>query len=179
MDLGIASIKRWETGTVQSASMDRALRIQLQCRIPNSALPGNRELSLPRIKLVALQFESLLKTKLLKKGDKFLFVAKYLWYSDMLAFRSLGRGMTGDIYAALPYGPQLNNYSYLVDEIKNADTGKAGVLSEEELRIIKKIVDTFPHKQMVYNAAHREKVWQDTPTGELILYSCASDLTEI
>jgi putative zinc finger/helix-turn-helix YgiT family protein len=179
MNVGIASIKRWETGTVQSASMDRALRMELQCRIPNSTVSGNQRLSLSRIKLVAMQFESLLKINLLKKGDKFLFVAKYLWYADMLAFRSLGRSMTGATYAALPYGPQLNNYSYLVDEIKNADTAKAEPLSEEELRIIKQIADKFPHKQMVYDAAHREKVWADTPTGELILYSCASDLTEM
>ncbi len=30
MNIGIASIKRWETGTIQSKSMDRALRMQLQ-----------------------------------------------------------------------------------------------------------------------------------------------------
>jgi putative zinc finger/helix-turn-helix YgiT family protein len=95
MKVGIASIKRWETGTVQSEAMDHAMRIQLQCKIPNDLISGNRELSLPRIKLVANHFETFLKFKLLVKGDRFLFVAKYLWYADMLAFRSLGRSMTG------------------------------------------------------------------------------------
>ena len=30
MNVGIASIKRWETGMIQTKSMDHALRIQLQ-----------------------------------------------------------------------------------------------------------------------------------------------------
>ena len=38
----------------------------------------------------------------------------------MVAFRNIGRSMTGATYAALPYGPQLNNYSDLIDEIKKA-----------------------------------------------------------
>jgi putative zinc finger/helix-turn-helix YgiT family protein len=179
MSVGIASIKRWETGTVQSASMDHALRVQLQCRIPSNAISGNREFSLNRIKLVAGHFEILLKEKLLKKGDKFLFLAKYLWYADMLAFRGLGRSMTGATYAALPYGPQLNNYRDLVDAIRDSDKAEAEPLSEEELRIIRNVSDHFPQKQMVYDAAHRERVWAETPTGALISYSCASDLTEI
>mgnify|MGYP006283722065 CR=1 FL=1 len=35
---------------------------------------------------------------LLKEGDRFLFLAKYLWYADLLAFKSLGRGCAS--YAA-------------------------------------------------------------------------------
>lgn len=179
ISVGIASIKRWETGTVQSASMDHALRVQLQCRIPDHAISGHRELSLPRVKLVAEHFEILIKEKLLKKGDKFLFLAKYLWYADMLAFRGLGSSMTGATYAALPYGPQLNNYRDLVDAIRDSDKAAAEPLSPEELRIIRQIAERFPKKHMVYDAAHREKVWTETATGALIPYSCAPDLTEI
>lgn len=179
MNIGIASIKRWETGTVQSASMDQALRMQLQCRVPINSVSGNRQISLERIKLVAGQFEFLLGEKLLIKGDKLLFLAKYLWYADMLAFRWLGRSMTGATYAALPYGPQLNNYRDLVDAIRNSDETAPEPLSEEELRIIKRIAEKFPNKHMAYDAAHREKVWVETATGALIPYSCAAELTEI
>ncbi len=104
MNIGIASIKRWETGTVQSASMDRALRMQLQCRIQADNYSGNREISLPRIKLVVRQFETLLGKRLLKRGDKFLYLAKYLWYADFLCFRQVGRSLTGASYAAITYG---------------------------------------------------------------------------
>jgi putative zinc finger/helix-turn-helix YgiT family protein len=179
MNIGIASIKRWETGTVQSASMDHALRVQLQCLVPAHGFSGNREINLARIKLVARQFETLLKQKLLKKGDKFLYLAKYIWYADMLAFRLLGRSMTGATYAALPFGPQINNYKDLVDVIRASDENETGPLSEDELRIIKKIARKFPQKTLVYDAAHREKVWTETATGAPIPYSCATDITEI
>ena len=68
MNIGIASIKRWETGTVQSASMDHALRMQLQCKIRSDNYSGDREISLPRIKLVIRQLETILGKRLFKKG---------------------------------------------------------------------------------------------------------------
>ena len=157
MNIGIASIKRWETGTVQSASMDHALRMQLQCRIQADNYSGNREISLPRIKLVTRQLEAFLKKKLLKKGDKFLYLAKYLWYADFLCFRQIGRSLTGSSYAAITYGPQLNNYRDLIDPIKASDESDAEPLSDDEVRILMKVAKSFPEEQMVFDAAHREK----------------------
>ncbi len=179
MNIGIASIKRWETGTVQSASMDHALRMQLQCRIQADNYSGNREISLTRIKLVARHFEKVIGRKLLKKGDKFLYLAKYLWYADFLCFRQLGHGITGASYAAITFGPQLNNYKDLIDPIKAADENEAEPLSDEELRILKQVADKFPEEQLVYDAAHREKIWKESEIGALIPYSCAHEMTEI
>lgn len=179
MNVGIASIKRWETGMVQSKSMDHALRMQLQCNVSSDNYTGNREISLPRIKLVAKTFEKILGKRLLKSGDMMLFLAKYLWYADMLAFRQLGRGLTGASYAAITYGPQLNNYRDLVKEIKDTDVQDAEPLSEEELRIVGYMAAKFPNEREVYEAAHRENVWRETRTGALIPYSCARELTEI
>lgn len=179
MNIGIASIKRWETGMIQSKSMDHALRLQLQYNIHMDNYTGNREISLPRIKLVAQSFEKLLDRRLLKTRDKFLFLAKYLWYADMLAFRQLGRGLTGASYAAITYGPQLNNYRDLVDPIKESDVNDAEPLSPEEARIIQQVAAKFPDEQSVYDAAHREKIWIESETGALIPYSCALEMTEI
>ncbi len=179
MNLGIASIKRWETGTVQSASMDHALRMQLQCRIQADNYSGNREISLSRIKLVTRQFETLLRKKLLKKGDKFLYLAKYLWYADFVGFRQIGRSLTGASYAAIPYGPQLNNYKDLIDPIKVSNEKESEPLSDEELQILKQVAGKFPEEQIVYDAAHREKIWRETAMGALIPYSRAHELTEI
>ncbi len=179
MNVGIASIKRWETGLIQSKSMDQALRMQLQGNIRVENYKGNREISLARIKLVAKTFERILGKRLLKVGDKFLFLAKYLWYADMLAFRQLGKGLTGASYAALPYGPQLNNYTDLVKPIKASDVNTSEPLSDEESRIIHKVADKFPNEQDIYDAAHREKIWMEADTGALIPYSLAHELTEI
>ncbi len=176
MNVGIASIKRWETGAVQSASMDKSLRNQFYGGDFADNYSGNRDISLPRIKLVTRQFEALLGKRLLKKGDKFLYLAKYLWYADFTCFRQFGQSITGASYAALPHGPQLNNYKELIDPIKASDENKAETLSDDELDILKKIARKFPEEQMVYKAAHREKVWKDTKIGALISYSCAYEL---
>ncbi len=179
MNVGIASIKRWETGMIQSKSMDHALRMQLQCNIRTDNFTGNREISLPRIKLVAKTFEKIIGKRLLKSGDKFLFLAKYLWYADMVAFREVGSSLTGSSYAAITYGPQLNNYRDLVKPIKASDVNDAEPLSDEELRIIQRVAEKFPTEQEVYDAAHREQVWLEAETGALIPYTCVHELTEI
>ncbi len=177
MKVGIASIKRWESGLIQSRSMDNHLR-----RVLNGeawSITGNREMNLPRIKLVAQTFEKILGRRLLKKNDRFLFLAKYLWYADMLAFKHLGKGMTGASYAALPYGPQMNNYKDLVQPIRESDTIQAEPLSSQELDIIKHIAETFPEDEDVSQAAHRERTWQDAHLGSLLAYPSAHELTEI
>ncbi len=93
--------------------------------------------------------------------------------------RALGRSMTGATYAALPFGPQLNNYRDLLEDIMAADEQTAEPLSREEERIIEEIARKFPKDQMIYDAAHREKVWSRAATGALIPYSCAHELAEI
>ena len=179
LKIGIASVKRWETGLIQSKSMDHALRLHLKENKLKDNFSGNRLLSLARIKLVLTTFERKLSRILLRKNDRMLYAAKYLWYADMLAFRELGTGMTGAGYAALPLGPQLNNYRDLVEEIRRSDETQAEPLTKEELLIIRKIIQAFPEDRQVYNAAHREKIWQDKPVGAAIPYSEAKGLSEI
>ena len=117
--------------------------------------------------------------RILKKRDKMLFAAKYLWYADMVAFRDLGKSMTGSTYASLPYGPQLNNYRELIDEIKNADKTSTEPLTSEEKRLITRIARTFPQEQMIYDAAHRERIWEEKTPGEIIPYSDSTELKEL
>ncbi len=179
MEVGIASIKRWENGLVQSKAMDNLLRVRLQDDSCALDVSGKRPFSIPRIKLVAKTFEQVLGRQVLKKRDKMLYASKYLWYGDMVAMRDLGRSMTGATYAALPYGPQLNNYRDLVDNIMAADETTAEPLSQEEIRIIEKIAHKLPEDRMVYDAAHKEKVWQRAATGAVIPYSCANELNDI
>jgi DNA-binding transcriptional regulator YiaG len=179
MNVGIASIKRWETGMIQSRSMDKALRMQLQGNLGAENDTGNRKFSLARVKLVAKAFEDILNRRLLKVGDKFLYLAKYLWYADMIAFRQLGKSLTGGSYAALPFGPQLNNYRDLVKPIKGSNILDAEPLSDEELQIIRQVAEHFPAERDVYDAAHRENVWKEAGIGDPIPYTCACQLTEI
>jgi putative zinc finger/helix-turn-helix YgiT family protein len=179
MNVGIASIKRWEGGTIQSKSMDHALGIALSSQNVGDSCTGNREFSLPRIKLVLKEFEALLGRHVLKKNDRMLFAAKYMWYADMAAFRETGESMTGSTYAALPYGPQLNNYRDLIDDIMKADERKAEPLSPEEKRIVTRIALKFPKDRMVYEAAHKEIIWKRKSNGAIIPYPDSAELTGI
>ncbi|MBM4310124.1 MAG: DUF4065 domain-containing protein [Deltaproteobacteria bacterium] len=176
---GIASIKRWEGAHIQTESMDRLLRKALADQNHENDLSGCRAFSIDRVKLVLARFESCLGFRLLKKNDKMLFATKYLWYADMVAYRDLGRSMTGATYAALKYGPQLNNYRDLLTSIQESDTQKAEPLTTEEEALITKICRAFPTSRTAYNAAHKEPIWKNAPIGSIISYSSAIALREI
>jgi transcriptional regulator with XRE-family HTH domain len=178
LDVGIASIKRWESGVIQSKSMDTLLRTFLLDRLCD-AHTGNREFSIPRIRLVLDAFAERLKRPLLRKDDRMLYAAKYLWYADMVAFRDLGRSITGATYAALPMGPQLNNYRDLVGEIFKADPASVPPLTPAEDAVIATVAEAFPSNKRIYDAAHREPIWRQCNTGALIPYSAAAELTEM
>jgi len=177
--VGLASIKRWENGIIQTRSMNYALKSAFQGIKIGNLYNGNRSLSISRIKLVMKEFEEELDIQFLTKNDMMLFDAKYLWYADMLAYKKLGKSLTGATYAALPKGPQLNNYKDLVDEIRNADETKAEPLTADEKKIITRISVTFPKKSMIIDAAHSEEIWKKKTTGSLIPYSDSVYLTEI
>lgn len=178
--VGIASVKRWENGIIQTKISDRALKAALRgYQIRNDYTGNCKSISIPRVKLVMKEFEKESKLKFLKKADKMLFDAKYVWYADMIAFNRLGRSITGATYATLPHGPQLNNYKELVDDIRDADENEADPLTAEEKQIITRIAVTFPKKSDVFNASHREIVWKEKEKGSIIPYSDAQRLTEI
>jgi putative zinc finger/helix-turn-helix YgiT family protein len=179
INVGVASIKRWEGTQIQSKAMNVALINGLNGNVIGNIYTGNRVFSIPRIKLVMDEFEKQLNEPFLKDGDMMLFDAKYAWYADMLAYRETGRSITGGTYASLPHGPQLNNYKELVDLIREAGGKTAQPLTKEEKRIICKIAKTFPTKRAVYDATHREEVWREKTDGSLIPYSDAAKLTQI
>ena len=179
MKIGIASIKRWETGIIQSKSMNKMLIQALSGESCGDSLTGNRSLSIPRIKLALCYLEKSMDMKILKENDRMLYAAKYVWYIDMEAYRETGQSVTGATYAALPMGPQLNNYKDLVAEIIKAPEKQAEPLTEEEKLIIEKVACAFPSTKQVYDASHREVVWKEKSTGQFIPYSDAFRLTEL
>jgi putative zinc finger/helix-turn-helix YgiT family protein len=179
MNVGIASVKRWETGQIQTRAMDDTLRRAFSGeKTSGNPYTGNRPLSLSRAKLVLEEFGRQLRRKLLKQSDeeKLLYAAKYLFYADMVSFRDTGRGMTGATYAALPHGPQLNNYRELVTLIREAKETEAEALTDQEVRIIRRIAMTFPSESAIYKAVHEEEAYKSKRPGELIPYTDAEQV---
>jgi putative zinc finger/helix-turn-helix YgiT family protein len=180
LNVGIASIKRWETGQIQSKSMDNLLRSVFSGQeISCDPYTGNKPLSLPRIKLLLECLGGILNRKMLRTGDRYLYAAKYLWYVDMLNFRTTGQGLTGATYATLPQGPQLNNYRDLVPEIHNSNEQEAEHFSEEEQMIIRRVAKRFPTNKSIYDAAHEEEIYRNKKMGALIPYTDAEHLKAI
>ncbi len=179
MSVGIASIKRWEGGIIQTPGMDKLLRQSFWPRQREATLTGNRQFSIERVKLALVEFDDMYEHDLLADNDKLLYSAKPLWYADMVAHRDLGKSISGATYAALPKGPQLNNYRELVSDIMGSDEKQAEPLSPEEKKIIKRVYDRFPGKTDAYHASHREKIWKEKRTGEIIPYMDSSELFEM
>lgn len=181
-NVGIASVKRWEGGLIQTKSMDTILRRVLTGKETlRDTYTGNRSrVSLPRIKLVLGEFGKALGRKILRSSDKgVLYAGKYLFYADMIAFRELGQSMTGASYAAMPHGPQLDNYRELVDSIVAAGEREAEALTDQEKRIIRRIAKAFPDDQSIYRAVHEEEVFKNKKPGEHILYTEAERVLEM
>lgn len=180
--VGIASVKRWEGGLIQTKPMDTILRSVLTGKETcKDSYTGNRSwVSLPRIKLVLGEFGKALGRKILRSSDKgVLYAGKYLFYADMIAFRELGQSMTGASYAAMPHGPQLDNYRELVDSIQAADEREAEALTDQEKRIIRRIAKVFPSDQSIYRAVYEEDVFKSKKPGEHILYTNADGLRQV
>ncbi|MDX9785829.1 MAG: DUF4065 domain-containing protein [Desulfobacterales bacterium] len=179
MSVGIASVKRWETGQIQTKPMDDTLRRVLSGKPSgNNPYAGNRSLSLQRIKRVLHQFSKTLDRDMLKDdpGDVLLYEAKYIWLADIISFRETGRGMTGATYARLPQGPQLNNYRDLVPMIKAANEDEAEPLTDHEIRIISRIAAAYPTNKSIYDASHNEDAYKTRRDGELMLYTDAESV---
>jgi len=179
MSVGIASIKRWEGGIIQTPGMDKLLRQAFWPRQREASFTGNRPFYIERIKLSLVMFNNLYNHDLLADDDRLLYSGKLLWYADMTAHRELGRSITGATYAALPMGPQLNNYRELVPDILKSDEHTAEPLSPEEKNIIKRVYEKFPGKTDAYNASHKEDIWKNKRTGEIIPYLESSELTKM
>ena len=179
MEVGIASIKRWEGTQIQSKSMDKALRQALENCSCGDKYTGNKDFSISKVKLVLRTFERFLDRQILRVNDKLLYAAKYLWYADMIHFRETGESITGATYAALPLGPLLNNYTDLVKPILAADESEAEPLTADEERAIERVALTFPQNRAVFDAAHREQVWSEKAAGRPIPYTDAERMTEI
>ena len=172
------SIIRWESGSIQKEASDIALRAILCPPDPVNQFTGNRKLSLARIRLVLQEFERHVSYQLLLPGDRGLYATKNCWYGDLVAYRELGKGLTGAGYAVLPLGPQLDNFADLIEVISAADLAEAEPLSAAERAIIKRLAATFPRQKDAFDAALAEPVWQELAGshGSSISYQTAFKL---
>ena len=149
-----------------------------------SHLVGNIELSIDKVYSLIKEFctsvEKLTKTKL----------AKYLWYTDNLAYKETGVGITGLSYCHLPYGA----VPYMYEDILNSDLVTMNVIYEDdsttclikdcdaplmlnefELSIVEKVLSKFKNMNTseIVNYMHQEVGYLETVKNEFISYEFA------
>ncbi len=179
MCVGIASIKRWEGQTIQTPGMDKLLRQALQPTEWEGRVTGGRRISLARIKRVLLEFQRFYQGELIGDHDRIGILAQLVWYADMIAYRELGRSMTGATYVALSTGPHLSNFNELAGDILQSDEQQVRELTAEEKKIIGTVFKKFPRQSDAGKSSCREGIWKKRKIGEIIPYTDSSDLQEL
>lgn len=198
LNVGEASIKRWETYYVQDASQDDHIRlkcdeayaetnflnIQSQHSIPDE-FRGNRKFSLELFKNVALFLIE-------KTQASILFLNKLHFYADFLHFRKTGRGITGVRYVTLKYGPCPDDYKPLYDSLvaigaiekkdphsfQALESSDFSVFDDEEKATLLLLADVIEKKgvKYLYDLSHKEKGFTETAECDFINYQFADRL---
>lgn len=129
LEVGIASIKRWELGQVQDKAMDNLIRLktdygysqqnQLDVLIhhggPSDEFSGWTRFNLVKFEQAVLCFVTKLTDILSKLKEKHipLITNKLLWFADATHVLKHGASITGTRYARINYGPVPDNYVLL------------------------------------------------------------------
>jgi len=127
---------------------------------------------------------------------------KLTFYADFLAFKKLGRSISGSPYRAIQYGPVPSDFGALVERLVQDDFVAAeevefercsgtrytagpnqpsldDPLSADELKIIQAVARQFHHATAgeICERSHREAAWIHTPQKKLISYRFADELS--
>jgi putative zinc finger/helix-turn-helix YgiT family protein len=197
LDVGEASVKRWETYYAQEKAMDEHIRIKSDISSAENNLfevsiavhqadefSGNREFSWDRFSNATIILIQTCKSP--------LFINKALFYLDFLHFKLFGYGITGSRYAKLEYGPCPDDYKVLFK--KMIKDGYIGESKGHELKVLKapdwKIFDDDEqttineileytkkdHGQKLYDLSHNEEAYKKVSMFEAINYNFAKKL---
>jgi uncharacterized phage-associated protein/DNA-binding transcriptional regulator YiaG len=163
------------------------------CR--RTAFNGYATQSIDKLKNILLFF--------IEKGDGVFFTKmnKLLFYTDFLAYRMMGKGMTGLLYKAITHGPVplrwdriYSFYDEINQEIVQFPDGRAGtklvsnlspdrgVFSDDELNILEYVYERFKKEtpKQISETSHHEEAWlKYLNSDKLINYEMAFKLKAI
>ncbi len=125
---------------------------------------------------------------------------KALFYADFGCFAVTARSMSGLVYARADYGPVVDGYNVvfgaLVDQgvlrqevgeydmqvFKSAREFDPSLFTKQELAILSNVVqfvNSFSKVSDLSAYSHREKVWEDSPSGKQLSYLYAVKLNDV
>ncbi|MGE3262640.1 MAG: type II TA system antitoxin MqsA family protein [Bacteriovoracia bacterium] len=197
LEVGEASIKRWETHFIQDKSQDEHIRIKCDKEYAqmhvfdlgimlgeDDEYQGNREFNWDRFKNTALY--------LVKTCKSPLFLNKALFYADFLNFKKHNASITGCVYAKLDYGPCPDDFRMLFRKMTNEGLIKQGQ-GHNLIALEKPQMDLFDDNekatleairartekdagQALYDLSHEEAAYEKTEYYARISYKFATKL---
>lgn len=199
LNVGEASVKRWETYSVQESVQDEHIRLKCdESYAENNALmvsrknhpadiySGGREFNVHLFENAVLFFLDTIKSP--------LYLNKALFYGDFLHYKKYGRSITGTRYVPLDYGPCPDQYRLLYkrlldNEIIKKSSGHDYValkksdlncFDAKELEILTTIVQLSKNDggQKLLDLSHKERGFLETSSiTDFISYEFAKDLS--
>lgn len=197
LNVGVASVKRWELGKVQDKSSDELIRLKsnLARAEHNVAIilfnqggevddfSGGRNFSIIKLGQSTLFFLQKASERKIPFGP--LHINKLCWYADAESYRRNGVSITGTRYARLPWGPVIDDYRLVfrelhrrgfiatqgVDKLEPLQPFQPEEFQPEELRALESTWNHFKNRlNKIVADSHEEKAWKQTRHAELISF---------
>lgn len=197
LNVGEASIKRWETYFIQDVSQDEHMRLKCdEAFAEKNALQtywkflktdiytGHTAFNLDIFKNVIAY--------LLQFSTSPLYLNKILFYLDFLHFKSFNKSFTGSRFIPLDYGPCPDQFQLLFSYLEKSGfikkKGKHGfapsrkadiaLFDDREKETLEKIAAVLKAKgeKYFYDISHKERGFKETEFGRPISYAFAKDL---
>lgn len=196
LNVGVASVKRWELGKVQDKSSDELIRLKssLTRAVQNVAeiliqggevdeFSGRRPFNITKLGQVVAFFIHKASEQRRQLGP--LHVNKLCWYADAENHRRCGVSITGTRYARLPLGPAFDDYRMVFQELerrgfivqKQRDHFEAmqpfrpEEFSAEEIMTLEDVWNRFKSRlSQIVDESHQERAWKQTPHAALISF---------
>lgn len=199
LNVGEASIKRWETYYIQDPSQDDHIRLKCDLAYAElNALQVYRKFHSPDIysgyRSLNLEIIKTCVCYLVKyvKASSSLFLNKLIFYSDFLHFKKYGKGITGLNFVPLKYGPCPENWKHIFFYLEKGgflrkkdqhnfmitEEPDLKIFDDQEIETLKKIIDITNKKgnRYLFELSHQEIAFKNTEEGAFISYECAKDL---
>jgi putative zinc finger/helix-turn-helix YgiT family protein len=197
LNVGVASVKRWELGKAQDKSSDELIRLKssLARAEQNVAeilftqggqvdeFSGRRTFNVAKLGQVVAFFLQKATERRARVGP--LHVNKLCWYADAENYRRYGVSITGARYARLPLGPAFDDYRLVFQELEQRGVivqkrmdhfelmrpFQSEDFSEEEVRTLEDVWNHFKGRlTQIVDESHQERAWKQTPHARLISF---------
>lgn len=198
LNVGEASIKRWETYYIQDAGQDEHIRlkcdeayaemnfldVQWKTHAPD-IFSGNKKFNFQIFKNVVLFL-------IFEFQESILILNKLHFFIDFYHFKKYGISLTGVRYVPLKYGPCPDQYRALYEclmhtgvisgtanhKFKSVSELDLNLFDDQERETLKYIVQVYREHggHALYDLSHRERGYTETPECAFISYEYARDL---